>query len=196
MKMFWFGKKKQKSELIVHKYREERDARLKQENKEYDDICAKVKQVLSNAKKPVECNIVEFADAPFIFPFLKSYQYFTEWEIWRTDDVLYIYKSEVENYPDNYDAPCIAAIRVEDIQYFRCEGDVYIESKTSGGRITQNKHTGKISQTPIITKTINHDTRVVKLTVQRNGIIKHLLFKNDAYDVLFSLMPEKDYASR
>lgn len=192
-----FGKKKS-SEAYNRMVEETKrmQAQTANEEKKYDDICRKVSEILSTSNKPSECNVVEFTDAPYIFPFLKSYQYYTQWEIWRNSDKIYIYCSEVENYPTNYDAPCIGIINVEDIQYFKSEGNFYTESKINGGTIKQDKRTGKISQTPIKSKTLTHDTRIVKLVINQNGVIKNLSFKKDAYDILFSLIPEKDYEKR
>lgn len=170
---------------------------------EYDRICADVQTACLSAKKPKECSIVtsRVFGADF-FPRLKDAQWnFKKWEIWRTDDQLYLYSSAVDDYPDpekfglyaGEPAPMLLSIPISDIQYFKIEGDVLSETKISGGQVTQNRRTGRVSQTPLQAKTVNRDTRYVCVTVQKKGVIKHLDFQQDAYDILFSLIPEKEY---
>ena len=85
----------------------------------------------------------------------------------------------------------LLSIPISDIQYFQMEGDVFHETKITGGQVTQNQRTGKIKQTPLQAKTVNRDTRHVRVTAQKNGIIKYIDFDQEAYDVLYLLIPEK-----
>lgn len=197
--MFLFGRKKETPE--------EKNARIERLNAEiqksrdaarekYENLCNRVDQVLEGANKPQECNTIRFAVEPYLFPDLKSYQcFFVDWEVWRHDDKIYIFRSEVENYPEEYyeaDAPAIAYISISDIQYFRIEGSTYTESRISGGQITQNARTGRIKQAPLRSTTINHDNRVIKMSVLVNGIVKILNFEYSSLDVLCALLPEKE----
>lgn len=179
----------------------EKEARFQEE---YDRVCAEVEKGLLSAKKPVECNVVTShvfgADS---FPGLKDYQWsFKDWEIWRTGDHLYLYSPTVNGHPDyekfglfiGEPAPMLLSISVPDIQYFKMEGDVFHETKISGGKVTQNQRTGKVKQTPLQAKTVNRDTRYVRVTAQKNGIIKYIDFGQEAYDVLFLLIPEKEFS--
>lgn len=176
----------------------EKEARFQAE---YGRICAEVEKKLLSAKKPEECNVVtsRVSGADF-FDGLKDFQWnLKDWEIWRTGDHLYLYSSAVDGYPD-YEkfglyigdpAPMLLSIPISDIQYFQMEGDVFHEAKITGGQVTQNQRTGKIKQTPLQTKTVNRDTRHVRVTAQKNGIIKYIDFCQEAYDVLYLLIPEK-----
>lgn len=162
----------------------------------YDRLIAEVQQVLRSANKPNECNTIRFADTPYLFPKLKSYQYYTDWEIWRSGNAVYLYCAEVEDYPEEYyggDAPAIAAISIDSIQYFRVEGSTYAETTITGGKVTQNRYTGKIKQTELKSKTIYHDTRIVKMAVLVNGVVKFLDFEYSAFDILCALIPEKEH---
>lgn len=198
--MFLFGRKKEtpeeKKERLSKIYAEMQQ--VCDEGKEkYDKLCSHVENVLAVANKPVECNVIRFADEPYFFPKLKSYQcFFVDWEIWRNNDVIYIYRSKVEDYPEEYydgNAPAIAQIPVSAIQHYRVEGTTYTESKISGGKITQNRYTGKIRQTAIKSKTIEHDSRIIRMSVLVNGVVKAVDFEYSAFDVLCSLIPEKEY---
>lgn len=198
--MFLFGRKKEtpeeKKERLSKIYAEMQQ--VCDEGKEkYDKLCSQVENVLAVANKPVECNVIRFADEPYFFPKLKSYQcFFVDWEIWRNNDVIYIYRSKVEDYPEEYydgNAPAIAQIPVSAIQHYRVEGTTYTESKISGGKITQNRYTGKIRQTAIKSKTIEHDSRIIRMSVLVNGVVKAVDFEYSAFDVLCSLIPEKEH---
>lgn len=152
--------------------------------------------MLDIANKSTECNTIRFADAPYLFPKLKSYQYDTDWEIWRNGNTVYLYCAEVEDYPEEYyggDAPAIAAIPIDSIPYFRVEGATYAETKVSGGRVTQSRYTGKIKQTELKSKTVYHDARIVKMTILVNGVVKSLNFEYPAFDILCALIPEKEH---
>ena len=160
----------------------------------YERLVAEVQRVLSAANKPEECNTVHFVDAPYLFPKLKSFQYDTDWEIWKNGEMMYLYRAEVEDYPEEYfggDAPAIAAVPVESIQFFRIEGAQYAETKISGGKVTQSRYTGRVKQTAIKSKTVQHDTRKVIMGVSQNGVVKLLEFEYGAYDILCALIPEK-----
>lgn len=162
----------------------------------YNRLVAEVLKVLDTANKPAECNTIRFADAPYLFPKLKSYQYDTDWEIWRNGNTVYLYCAEVEDYPEEYyggDAPAIASIPIDSIQYFRVEGATYAETEVSGGRVTQSRYTGKIKQTELKSKTVYHDTRIVKMTILVNGVVKSLNFEYPAFDILCALIPEKEH---
>lgn len=198
--MFLFGRKKEtpeaKQERLSKIYAEMQQ--ICDEGKEkYDKLCSQVENVLAVANKPTECNVIRFAAEPYFFPKLKSYQcFFVDWEIWRNNDVIYIYRSKVEDYPEEYydgNAPAIAQIPVSAIQYYRVEGMTYTESKVSGGKITQNRYTGKIKQTAIKSKTIEHDSRIIRMSVLVNGVIKVVDFEYSAFDVLCALIPEKEH---
>lgn len=194
----FFGRKKESAE--------EKEARLRQARAEiqvflddgkyeYDEICEKTRAVLASSGKPVNCSTVRFASEPYFFPDLNSYQvFFTDWEIWTHANNLYIYRSEVTDYPENYaeaDAPAIVQIPLSEIRYFRVEGAVTAEIKVSGGKVSQNRYTGRIHQTAIKTKTEQHDSRVVRMCAMNNGTIKTVDFEYSAYDVLRALLPEK-----
>ena len=162
----------------------------------YDKLVAEVQQVLNTASKPVECNTIRFADTPYLFPKLKSFQYYTDWEVWRSGNTLYLYCAEVEDYPQEYfggNAPAIAEIPIETIQHFRVEGTTYAETKISGGKITQSRYTGRIKQTALKSKTIQHDTRTVKMSILVNGVVKSLDFEYSAFDIFCVLLPEKEH---
>lgn len=162
----------------------------------YDRLVAEVRDVLDTANKPAECNTIRFVDTPYLFPTLKSFQYDTDWEIWRNGNTLYLYCAEVEEHPEEYlggDAPMIAAIPIDSIQRFRVEGSTYAETKISGGKVTQSRYTGKIRQTELKSKTVYHDTRIVKMSVLVNGAVKFLDFGYPAFDVLCALIPEKEH---
>lgn len=188
-------RRKEKQEML-DKIRAERELACKEAKENYDKLCSQVENVLAVANKPIECNVIRFAAEPYFFPQLISYQcFFVDWEIWRDNDVIYIYRSEVENYPEKYydgDAPAIAEIPLSAIQHYRVEGTTYTESKISGGKITQNRSTGKITQTPITSKTIKHDDRFVRMSVLVNGVVKVVDFEYSALDVFCALMPEKE----
>jgi len=195
----FFGKKKEtpeEKEARLNRIHAEMQQICEQGKDKYDKLCAQVQAVLETANKPSECNLIRFAEAPYLFPQLKSYQYFTDWEVWRSGDFLYIYCAEVEDYPEQYyggDAPAIAKIPVSTIQHFRVEGSTYAESKISGGKVTQNRYTGRIKQTALKSKTIQHDNRVIKMSVLVNGVVKILDFEYSAFDVLCALIPEKEH---
>lgn len=194
-----FGRKKEtpaEKEERLRRVRAEMQQAYDQGKAEYDKLCGQVQKVLETASKPSECNIVRFASAPYLFPQLKSYQYYTDWEIWRNGDTLYLYRAEVEDYPENYydgDAPAIAQIPVSSIQHFRIEGSTYAESVISGGKVTQDRRTGKIKQTELKSKTVQHDSRVVRLSVIVNGVVKTVDFEYAAFDVFCALIPEKEH---
>lgn len=162
----------------------------------YDQLVAEAQQVLRSASKPAECSTIRFANAPYLFPKLKSFQYYdTDWEIWKSNDTLYLYCAEVEDYPEGYcgkGAPLIAAIPTVAIQQFRVDGAMYSETKISGGKVTQSRYTGKVRQTALQSKTILHDTRSVKMSVLVNGAVKLLELEYAAFDVLCALIPEKE----
>lgn len=186
-------KKQQKQQL------EERIQIRNQEKNEannlYYELCSKVANELQEANKPTECNTVCFVEAPFLFPDLKSYQYYTEWEVWREKERLYFYNAQVENYPEDCtvgEAPLITSIMTSDIQYFSMDGNITTETVVSGGVVKQDKKTGKVSQSALKSKTIERDKRVVKLSVLKNGIVKKLVFSKEAYDVFIALIPEKE----
>lgn len=195
-----FGRKKKETQ-------EEKEERLRkvyaemqqicdQGKDKYDELCSKVQEVLNTANKPSECNIVRFASEPYLFPQLKSYQYYTDWEIWRNNEAIYLYCAEVEDYPQEYyggDAPAIAQIPIASIRRFRVEGSTYTESKISGGRVTQNRYTGRIKQSSLKSTTIQHDNRIVKMSVVVNGVVKILDFEYSAFDILCALLPEKEH---
>lgn len=196
--MFWGRKKEtpEEKEARLARIHAEMQQICDQGKDKYDAICAQVADILNDANKPEECNLIRFAAEPYLFPQLKSFQYYTDWEIWRSDDSLYIYCAEVEDYPEQYfggDAPAIAKIPVSSIQHFRVEGSTYTESKISGGKVTQNRYTGRIKQTALKSKTIQHDNRVIKMSVLANGIVKVLDFEYSAFDILCALIPEKEH---
>ena len=163
-----------------------------------------MKRRLSTAKKPEKCNVVtsRVFGAEF-FEGLEDYQWnLKDWEIWRSGEQLYLYNEAVDGYPD-YEkfglyigdpAPMLLEIAISDIQYFKIEGDIYSETKITGGKVTQNRRTGKISQTPLQAKTVNKDTRYVRVTAKKKGLVQHIDFTQDSYDVFFSLIPEKEYS--
>lgn len=162
----------------------------------YDRLVAEVQQVLNSANKPPECNTIRFVNVPYLFPKLKSFQYDTDWEVWKNNDILYLYRAEVEDYPEEYygrDAPAIAAIPIDSIQQFRVEGSTYVETKISGGKVTQSRYTGRIKQTALKSKTIQHDSRIVKMSVLVNGVVKFLEFDYSALDILCVLIPDKEH---
>lgn len=195
----FFGKKKEtpaEKEERLRRIHAEMQQICDQGKDKYDRLCDQVQKVLDGANKPNECNIVRFAGEPYLFPQLKSYQYYTDWEIWRDNDTLYIYCKEVEDYPEQYyggDAPAIAKIAISTIQHFRVEGTTYAETKISGGKVTQNRYTGRIKQTALKSKTIQHDSRIIKMSVNVNGVIKVLDFEYSAFDILCALIPEKEH---
>lgn len=163
---------------------------------EYDKLVAQVQSVLEKAEKPPLCNTVRFAEAPYLFPKLKSYQYYTDWEVWRSNDSLYFYCAEVEDYPQQYyggDAPAIARIPVDSIQHFRVHGSTYAETKVSGGQVSQSRRTGRIKQTVLRSTTIQHDTRIVKLSILVNGVVNSLDLEYPAFDIMCALIPEKEH---
>lgn len=141
------------------------------------------------------CNTVRFASMPYFFPELQSYQvYFVDWEIWTYEGQLYIYRSSVTDYPEDYaeaDAPVIARIPISSIRYFRMEGNIISETKVTGGVVSQNRYTGRIKQTAIKTKNVNHDERIVRMCVVDHGVAKTVDFEKTAYDILGALLPEK-----
>ena len=164
-------------------------------NRQYRQLCQKAENLLKTSNKPAECNTVCFIDSPFLFPDLKSYQYCTEWEIWRNGDTVFFYNDSVENYPENRlegEAPAIESIDVKDIQYFAMDGRITSETVVSGGVVKQDKRTGKVSQYALKSETVERDKRVVKLSVLKNGIVKKLVFSKEAYDVFLALIPEKE----
>lgn len=188
-----------KVKKLQHEQRDERIQLRNQAKREANDLyyklCSKVANTLQDANKPNRCNKVCFADSPFIFPELKSYQYYTEWEIWRDNDFIYLYNAQVENFPEDCtvgEAPVIGCITLKDIQYFSMDGQVTTETIVSGGVVKQDKKTGKVSQSALKTKTVERDKRVVKLSVLENGIVKKLVFTKEAYDVFLALIPEKE----
>lgn len=195
----FFGKKKEtpaEKEERLRRIHAEMQQFCDQGKDKYDRLCEQAQKVLDGANKPDECNTVRFAGEPYLFPQLKSYQYYTDWEIWRDTDALYIYCKEVEDYPEQYyggDAPAIAKIDISTIQHFRVEGRTFAETKISGGKVTQNKYTGRIKQTALKSKTIQHDNRIIKMSVNVNGVIKVLDFEYSALDILCALIPEKEH---
>lgn len=166
-------------------------------NNEYAQLCQYAAEILKKANKPHVCNTVRLINEPFLFPKMKTYQYFTDWEIWRDNDKLYLYKAEVENYPENCfdgEAPAIGVVATDDIQYFALDGSVKAETVVSGGVVKQDKRTGKVSQTALKSKTIEKDERSVKMSLVIDGIVKKLCFDKESYDVLLALIPEKEKA--
>lgn len=162
----------------------------------YDKLVSDVQRVLATANKPAECNTIRFADSPYLFPKLKSFQYYADWEIWRTGDTLYLYCAEVEDYPEEYfggNAPAIAEIPLNSITHFRVEGTTYAETKISGGKVTQSRYTGRVKQTALKSKTVQHDTRIVKMSIIHNGVVKSLEFDYAAFDIFCALIPEKEH---
>lgn len=194
-----FGRKKEtpaEKEERLRRIHAEMQQICDQGKDKYDQLCDQVQNVLDGTNKPNECNIVRFAGEPYLFPQLKSYQYYTDWEIWRDDDALYIYCKEVEDYPEQYyggNAPAIAKLPISTIQHFRVEGTTYAETKISGGKVTQDRYTGRIKQTDLKSKTIQHDSRVVRMSINVNGVIKVLDFEYSAFDILCALIPEKEH---
>lgn len=193
-----FGRKKESSEEKEARLRQakaEMQAFLDEGKQQYDEICEKTRTVLASAGKPMICSTVRFTSKPYFFPDLNSYQvFFTDWEVWIYGNNLYIYRSEVTDYPENYaeaDAPAIVQIPLSEIRYFRVEGVLTSEIKVSGGKVSQNRYTGRIHQTAIKTKTEQHDNRVVRMCVMHKGTIKNVDFEYSAYDVLGALLPDK-----
>lgn len=179
------------------KIQEAREANAERQavNHQYRQLCQKAENLLKTSNKPEECNTVCFIDSPFLFPEMKSYQYYTEWEVWRNGDTVFFYNASVENYPENCfegEAPAIESIDVKDIQYFAMEGNIISETVVSGGVVKQDKRTGKVSQSALKSETVERDKRVVKLSVLKNGIVKKLVFGKEAYDVFIALIPEKE----
>lgn len=115
---------------------------------------------------------------------------------------MYLYSPAVDGYPDYEEfglyigdpAPMLLSISISDIQYFKMDGDTYHETKITGGQVTQNRRTGRVSQMPLQSKTVNRDTRHVCVTTRKDGVIQRMDFQQDAYDILFSLIPEKEYS--
>lgn len=164
-------------------------------NRQYQELCQKAEKLLKTSNKPTECNMVCFVESPFLFPELKPYQYYTEWEVWRNGDTVFFYNASVENYPENCfdgEAPAIESIDVKDIQYFAMEGNIISETVVSGGVVKQDKRTGKVSQSALKSETVERDKRVVKLSVLKKGIVKKLVFSKEAYDVFLALIQEKE----
>ena len=196
--LFGFGKKKETPEEKAERLRKAYEGMQREISggvDKYNKLCQEVGEVLASAGKPSRCNTVRFATMPYLFPKLKSYQVFTDWEIWRKDDTLYVYCPAVEDYPESYydgDAPAIAKIEVSDIVHFKIEGGVYSETKVSGGRVKQDRYTGKITQEAIRSKTVQHDDRVVRMSVMVDGIVEQLDFEYPAFDVFCALIPEKE----
>lgn len=168
---------------------------MNQRNKKaYEQAYNKCEEILKDANKPTRCNKVKIVDKTNFLYELEVFQYLIEWNVWRNKNRIYFYSPEVECYPTaDKDAPFAFFIDVEDIQYFKEEGSIQTELKISGGTINQDKRTGKISQTPISSKTIEHDNRSVILTLNKNSIISKIEFSYASYDVLFALIPEKEY---
>ena len=163
---------------------------------EYEKICNRVAQTLENAEKPERCNTVRFTDKPFLFSKMKSFQYMAKWQIWRFNETLYLYQEAVEMYPVIglfKNAPEIGTVAVNDIQYFKAEGEVETNTYVVGGKVTQDKKTEKVSQTALKNKTVTNDTRVVKMSVVVDGIVETLKFNKESYDVFLLLIPEKEY---
>lgn len=174
---------------------QQRNQIAREHNALFHELCSRATEILQEANRPSECNKISFLELPFLFPDLKSYQYFAKWDIWRTDDLLYFYNEHVENYPENCtvgEAPLIASIMIKDIQYFAMEGSISSETIVSGGVVKQDQKTGKVSQTALKTKTVERDKREVKLSVLKNGIVKKLILTKESYDVLLALIPEKE----
>lgn len=162
--------------------------------KAYETACNKCNEILKNANMPARCNKINIWSKIDFLDDLEAFQYLTEWNIWRNGNKIYFYLPEVECYPTvDKEAPFAFFIDVDDIQYFKEEGSIKSELKISGGTIKQDKRTGKISQTPISSKTIERDNRSVVLTLNKDSIISKIEFSYAAYDVLFALIPEKAY---
>lgn len=152
------------------------------------------KEVLGETKKPKNCNEVYLEEANDFFDDLENYQAKTTWEVWRSGEQIYFYASQIKGYP-SYSAqgPYAFAVNLSDIQYYRVIGSVKNEVQISGGTVKQDKRTGRVTQTPLKTRTVEHDERLCNLTLRKNGVVSHLLFDAEDFDVFFALIPEKSY---
>lgn len=199
MMLFKSRKEKQaeKAERI-QKMHKELEQLTNQGKDKYDIICSVVQKELESANKPAACNTVKFKEESYLFSHIPGYLYvYDEWEIWKTNDKIYFYRSEIPGYPEEYlgaDAPAIGSISIDQIIHFRIEGSTYTESKISGGKVTQDRQTGRIKQTAIKSTTVHHDDRYVKLSVSVNGVVKSLAFEYPAYDVFCHLIPDKEHS--
>lgn len=193
-----FGRKKElltEKENRIRKAKAEMQSFLDEGKHKFDEICERTNRVLMSSGKPAVSNTVRFASVPYFFPELQSYQvYFEDWEIWTNEGQLYIYRSAVTDYPEDYaeaDAPAIAQIPISSIRYFRIEGIITSETKVTGGVVSQNRHTGRVSQTAIKTRNVNHDGRIVRMCIMDHGVVRTVDFEKTAYDILGALLPEK-----
>ena len=114
------------------------------ERKEYEEACKRCEEVLKS--KPERCNTVTITDSTPLLNRFESYQYHLKWNVWKHDETLHFYVPRLISYPAPFkEAPYTFSINIDDIQYFRQEGEKTSEIKISGGKIKQDKKTGKIS---------------------------------------------------
>ena len=161
--------------------------------KEYEEVCKRCEEVLKT--KPEHCNTVTITDSTPLLKQFESYQYHLKWSTWKHDETLHFYVPRLTNYYSApfKEAPYAFSINIDDIQYFRQEGEKTSEIKISGGKIKQDKKTGKISQTPIKSQTVEHDERRTVLTITKDSVVMKINFTHGAYDVFFALIPEKEF---
>ena len=180
-------------EYIFSKQRSaERNAIRLREEEEAMKVYSESQRLLADVAVPQRCNIIPIEDEDDIFC-LGKFSEWRRWKVWRDEDRLYFYVDKIWGFP-RYDmsSPYLTKIELSDILYFKVEGSVRNEVKVSGGTVKQDKY-GKVTQTALKTQNISKDNRKTVIKLNIDSVICEIVSNYDAYDVLFSLIPEKEF---
>ena len=128
--------------------------------------------------------------------------------------IIYIKNKKISIYPiiirNNKENVKIIKIPFESITYFAHEGDIYREQVISGGGSGDINYEGAIvggliagsagmvvggqrKVNEVTSKTVEHDTRKIRLLYTDKDGNKSLYFPHDCYDFFLDCFPEKDY---
>lgn len=149
-------------------------AEREKSNEEFEKICFKCKELLSEGNKPDECNEIHIVSDEALLSELSDGLYKRTWEIWRNNDNIYLYVEKIIGYPSfRHNSPYGTKLPVSQIKYFKQEVTTRNEVRVTGGTVRQDKKTGKVTQTPIKTQNINYEEKKTILTYKVGSKLAH-----------------------
>lgn len=186
--------------------KKEEEIRQTEKLKQKDECAKKYKISLKSANVPANAAKITALDIPNPQPFLCNVQYY----IWKENDSLKFYLAEptIDNY-DKYKSASVFSIPTQNIEHFVQTGEVFRETKISGGEgggssiggavvggmvagdagavIGSRKKTSEIKS-----ETITHDTRETILNYFTNGNRVTAHFAYTDFIIFNDLLPKKE----
>lgn len=171
----------------------ELNATINRENEEAENAYLNSQQLLAQVSIPRRCNSIPISDFDDVLG-LGRFSRRMDWQIWREGNKLYLYADRIMGFPKyNTNSPYLTKIELSEIMYFKTEGSVTNEVRVSGGTVRQDRNTGRVTQSAIRTQNVSKDNRKTVIKLNIDGVVCEISSNYDAYDVLFSLMPEKEF---